>query len=437
MNPSRPTRAIRVSLPSILLLARAASGDVVFEFLHPGWLDNLAPLSVSSDGSVIAGNSLLNFSYETFRWTEAADTEYLGRATVPVLGVGAGTPEISHDGTRISATILNDASTYATMGVWTLGQGWTSAEIPGNYPGDCAPLDNSIGSAWGLSGDGQTVCGLYWRGGAVGGGSAHAGAGPVNAIADLGSLGSDRSSRANAASYDGSVVGGWSERPDGLWQPVVWVDGQLAQLGNYEAFSEVAGVRSDGRSLVGMAKAVGSFTVGDAFRWDWQEKTSSWKETVLGSLPGTFQPFGLAVARSVSDDGSIVVGYNRFGVGNETGFVWTAETGMQSAAAFVAANGGTIPDGTRVLDLTDVSADGSTIVGVALNIATGDYRGFRIRIQRPCRPDLNGDGLVDAGDLAELLAAWGTADARVDLDGDGTVTAADLSICLAAWGPCS
>jgi hypothetical protein len=47
--------------------------------------------------------------------------------------------------------------------------------------------------------------------------------------------------------------------------------------------------------------------------------------------------------------------------------------------------------------------------------------------------DLNGDGAVDAADLAILLGAWGTSGPG-DLDGDGVVDAADLAILLGAWG---
>jgi len=48
--------------------------------------------------------------------------------------------------------------------------------------------------------------------------------------------------------------------------------------------------------------------------------------------------------------------------------------------------------------------------------------------------DLDGDGAVNAADLAALLAAWGACDGcAADLDGDGSVGAADLSILLAAW----
>ena len=412
-----------------------AAQSVTFELLTPDVADDLAPTSVSADGSVIAGNWLFAFVYETFRWTESDGVELLGRATTPVLGTGAGTPDISNDGTKISATVLNDTAQYATIGVWTLGQGWTTAEIPKNYPPDCGPLDNSIGSAWGLSGDGETVVGLYWRGGVVGGGSAHATAGPISALADLGSLGSDRSSRANAASDDGRVVGGWSERADGLWQPVVWQDGVLTQLGNFEAFCSVDGVRGDGLTVVGSGKALGSFTVGDAYRWDFDGAT--WVPTVLGSLPGTSQPFGLATARSITADGSMIVGYNRFGPGNETGFVWTADTGMRSAEQFLLDGGVSVPSNLRLLDLTAISDDGSTIVGVAFDTNLVRYRGFRILLTSPCAADLNGDGEVNGADLAILLGDWGAGKGSpADLNGDGTVNGADLAILLGAWGAC-
>lgn len=50
-------------------------------------------------------------------------------------------------------------------------------------------------------------------------------------------------------------------------------------------------------------------------------------------------------------------------------------------------------------------------------------------------PDLNGDGTVDAQDLALLLGSWGACgDCPADLNGDGVVNAADLALLLGAWG---
>jgi hypothetical protein len=55
----------------------------------------------------------------------------------------------------------------------------------------------------------------------------------------------------------------------------------------------------------------------------------------------------------------------------------------------------------------------------------------------PCPADLNGDGIVNGGDLGLLLAAWGTADEIADIDGSGDVNGADLGLLLAAWGACA
>ncbi|MBL9120960.1 MAG: hypothetical protein JNL80_13695 [Phycisphaerae bacterium] len=54
----------------------------------------------------------------------------------------------------------------------------------------------------------------------------------------------------------------------------------------------------------------------------------------------------------------------------------------------------------------------------------------------PCVGDLNGDGSVNASDLAILLGAWGAGGGPADLDGSGSVNAADLAVLLGAWGPC-
>ena len=53
-----------------------------------------------------------------------------------------------------------------------------------------------------------------------------------------------------------------------------------------------------------------------------------------------------------------------------------------------------------------------------------------------CIGDITGDGNVNGPDLAEILSAWGTANANADLNGDGLVSGADLSLVLAGWGPC-
>ena len=55
-----------------------------------------------------------------------------------------------------------------------------------------------------------------------------------------------------------------------------------------------------------------------------------------------------------------------------------------------------------------------------------------------CPADLDGDGTVDAADLAILLLAWGRVSpgTPADLNFDGVVSSADLGWLIGAWGVC-
>ena len=48
-------------------------------------------------------------------------------------------------------------------------------------------------------------------------------------------------------------------------------------------------------------------------------------------------------------------------------------------------------------------------------------------------PDIDGDGVVGAIDLAIVLSHWGEPHPPADLDGDGTIGATDLAAVLSAW----
>jgi hypothetical protein len=55
-----------------------------------------------------------------------------------------------------------------------------------------------------------------------------------------------------------------------------------------------------------------------------------------------------------------------------------------------------------------------------------------------CPSDLTQDSIVDAADLAVLLALWGTESVLSvgDLNSSGSIDAADLAILLSDWGFC-
>lgn len=330
----------------------AAGAQVTFEII----CDELAT-DMAQDGSVVVGNTS-DGAYETFRWTTEGGVERLGLATVPILGTGAGTPDVSADGTRISATILGADSTYSTQGLWTEGSGWQQLMPP--PPPDGAPLDGSYGSSWGISDDGNTLVGLYWRLGQPDG-SAHASAWTSGTgVVDLGSDGGN--SRANDANADGSVIVGWDEADWGGWRPTVWVDGEKTILSEPDAFAEAEAVTPDGTVIVGQGYDPDSM-IRAAAMWTWNG--TSWDERTLGWLPGTSTTFGTVVGNDVTADGSMVVGYNgRSGPGTASGFIWTEAWGLIDVRDFLADNAVSVPSNFSIQTLSAITDDGSTMLGV-------------------------------------------------------------------------
>jgi hypothetical protein len=369
--------------------AGAAGATATREFLGVGFGS-----AISADGTVVVGNT--PGDYETFRWTAATGMVPLGRATVPVLGVGAGIPDVSADGTRVSATILGADSTYATQGLWTLGEGWQETMPP--PPPDGGLLDASYGSSWGLSGDGGTVVGLYWRPGQPGG-SAHASAWTsATGVVDLGGTGQD--SRANDCDADGDVVVGWASAPTGAWQPTVWVDGVLTTLEPTEGFCEAEIVTPEGTTVFGTTYEVATDKFFGA-AWDWDGST--WNKRTLGALPGTAPSQGYVAPLGCTPDGGLVVGYNRFFWGSSTGFVWTEADGMVDVVGFAASLGIPFPANFDPQSLTAVSDDGSVLLGYGQDLFPPfQSRTFLIRLDAPvAAPQV---GASFPGDV--VLRAW-------------------------------
>ena len=94
---------------------------------------------------------------------------------------------------------------------------------------------------------------------------------------------------------------------------------------------------------------------------------------------------------------------------------------------------------TNLFTLTlDRPNSGGPSLGAFDTLVVADRVGLRAyrSATPPCTGDLDGNGAVDAADLAALLSAWGGAGAG-DLDGSGAVDAADLAALLSAWGGCS
>ena len=347
-------------MKKLLIAVTLAFGLVGVAAAQPGitLIDSMAINGLSADGSVGCGNSLDGL-YEPCRWTALEGMVRLGRSSVAAIGRGGGLPGISNDGNAIASTIIS-SDTLVTQGLWTKGSGWQETMPP--VPPSGGNMDEAYGSAWALSGDGLTVVGLYWRPGGVGG-SAHASSWTAaGGMVDLGSQGQD--SRANGVNDDGSVVVGWSSTPGGNWQPTVWDDGVMTVLNANDYWSEAWGTNGAGSIIVGTSLDTVSYPWPMMTGAMWKRAPGGWDEFHLGVLPGTFpRGTGQAVGLDVSEDGRVVVGYNMFSQGNNTGFVWTESQGMMKADTFLASIGVTLPADFTVASVTCISADGRTIGG--------------------------------------------------------------------------
>lgn len=362
-------------LVGLVILTGVAEADVTFELIcqGPGY-------QMSADGTVVVGNTNADLDFDTFRWTAEGGRELLGMNPYPVLGRSAGHPAVSADGTRVSATILGSDSTYGTQGVWTLGEGWQETMPPA--PPDGGIMDNFYGSAWGLSGDGTTLVGLYWRPGQAETGSAHASAWTESTgTFDLGSTG--KSSRANNANYDGSVVVGWDQDPTGTWRPAVWVDGELSLLCSGSKSGQGEAVTPGGSIIVGYERH-DSTEIKTAAMWRWNGSGYGPTE-YLGTLPGSAPNSATVKANDVSADGSVVVGYNSY-YGDPfytTGFIWTEATGIMDVVDFLADNGIVLPH-LDIVSLEAISDDGLTILGIADEVEAPFVRySFLIHLDDP------------------------------------------------------
>jgi uncharacterized membrane protein len=386
-------------------LSRPASAEVTFEFILEGGY----AIEISDDGQVVVGNTAA--SYEPFRWTAATGMVPLGRSSVEVLGVGGGTPGVSADGALVASTILSNDSTFATQGLWSEAEGWMQLMPPS--PPDGGLLDRSLGSVWGMSGNGEAVVGLYWRQMAPSAKASRWTA--AEGAISLGSTG--RSSRANAANYDGSVIVGWDEHSTGPRRPAAWVNGTpVVILSELDGMGEAFAVNPEGSVAVGYQREWVNNMRAAAL---WRRTGTTWSSAqILGVLPGTAPEYGVVIGNGVTADGGIVVGFNSF-AGDPfytAGFIWTEATGMENIADFLAAHDA-LPPGFTIGGLEDITPDGTSIIGYGQDTAAPfTRRSFIIHLD----PATSGVPVETAGAIPQLLRVrpnptWGATTLSLDL----------------------
>jgi probable HAF family extracellular repeat protein len=166
--------------------------------------------------------------------------------------------------------------------------------------------------------------------------------------------------------------------------------GGFALLGRLSGHARSAAnaVSADGSTVVGQS-SVGS-TPWQAFRW-----TQAGGIQGLGNLGGGAA--GGSEAFGVSGDGSLVVGTSPSDTGSAA-FIWDAEHGMRELATLLSEALGLDLAGWTLTRATDISADGTVIVGWGTN-PNGDSESWIAVIPEPSTGWLVAAGLAGLGCL--------------------------------------
>ncbi|NEQ62731.1 MAG: PEP-CTERM sorting domain-containing protein [Moorea sp. SIO4A1] len=312
---------------------------------------------VSGDGSVVGGISFSEAGPEgeAFLWTVENGIRPLG-----FLAGGENGPSgvfgISDDGLVAAGASFSPESALSVPPLQSFR--WTAET-------GLVPLGDLPGGAFSsftlnISGDGSVV---------VGSGESASGTEAFRWTEETGMVGlGDLAggaffSTATNASFDGSVVVGnsiSSTGPEGFrWTEETGLVG-LGDLAGGEILSNATSISNDGLVIVGASSSDNSVDSGgtEAFRW-----TAENGMVGLGDLAGgNF----FSVALAVSGDGSIIVGQSESSRGEEP-FIWDSLNGMRSLIQLLANDFSLDVSDWTNLTVADISADGSTIVGVGNN----------------------------------------------------------------------
>ncbi len=316
------------------------------------WKADAVLFSVNNNGQAagINGNG-----YQM--WTSGGGMVGIGGST------DAGTATISSDGRYVGGTALNPNTNLSEASIYDSVSGtWTNLGTLGSSSG------SNASSGWNMTGDATTLVGNAW----VDAGHAHAIRINNGTVTDLGTHFAGHSSRAQAISADGSVIGGWDEDTTGYWQGAVWINGVETRLFDQSSnmVGEVNAISGDGNWAFG-----GYDMNGNAYRWS------------PGTGIETFDnPFALPMEVTGSSyDGSVVVGYAGDYWDGYQSWMWTQGTGIVNLADYAA--GLTGYTDTPFLGATGVSQDGQWIVGTYANFAGfvgGSYIIHREAVPEPC-----------------------------------------------------
>jgi probable HAF family extracellular repeat protein len=340
-------------------------------------------LGVSANGLVVEGVGQTEFGQEAFRWTAEGGMEGLG--DLPGGQYESGALEASANGSAIvGAGHLQRDETGRPLNIEAFR--WTSSGMEGL--GDLAG-GGFLSSATGVSAGGRVV---------VGSGNSEEGTlgfrwTSALGMVSLGDLeGDPLGSEATDVSNDGSVIVGSGnvERNEGgvaiSSEAFRWTAGTglvpLGDLAGGDYLSWATGVSGDGAVVVGASQ---SDQGSEAFRW-----------TEATGMVALWAPASVlsSAAYAASRDGSIVVGYSYTDTGPQA-FIWDERAGMRYLQDVLVDDFGLDLSGWSLWLARDVSDDGQVIVGYGIN-PSGDGEAWRAVVPRIW--DCNSNGVPDECD---------------------------------------
>lgn len=313
--------------------------------------------------------------YETWAgpfsiWTPETQSVTTIGGIAPGNGAG-GAVRFSLDGNFLSGSSL--ANNKVEMSRYDRGSDtWTPLGSLG------FALDTSRSGGYCISGDGNTVVGNAW----TGSGSANAIAwNATEGIIDLGTLFTDRSTRANAVSNDGSVVVGWQDF-NGPWKSAVWrknpnggyfpneyilLDPNGDPNDEYNQMGECSAVSGDGNWIGGRGDYANNGNP-----WIWSEATG-----VIDL--GTLSPGANGYVAAINHDGTKAVGRLQLGPWDpEIPFIWTPSTGMMNLNDY-AQNVLGLNTGTKqIYSANCMSESGDYIAGYGYDTVTFGAFAYRL-----------------------------------------------------------
>jgi probable HAF family extracellular repeat protein len=347
--------------------------------------------AISTDGTTAVGVGSAPTGLEPFRWTQADGMASLGKLTPSDADESA--TGVSSDGSVIVGRSGNEAYRWTSGGM--VGLGYLPPVVAGE--------EAVIGNAEGVSGDGSFAVGWdYFNGPCYSGefgpvcdarfsGFTWTGAGGLAPFSPASAIPRD-------VSASGAVIVGDGVNGSNLEAFRYDTVGGFALLGRLtgHARSDANAVSADGSTVVGQS-SVGS-TPWEAFRW-----TQAGGMQGLGNLnSGTF---GGSEALGVSGDGSLVVGTAPSDTGS-TAFIWDEAHGMRALTQILIDELGLDLTGWTLTRATDISADGTVIVGWGMN-PNGDSESWIAVIPEPSTGWLVAAGLAGLGRLQRTRRASG------------------------------